>query len=506
MLRYLEQHWRGRLTLGRSFWVNGLGLNVAFGIATFSMRRWMLAWTLREIRIASIVVLVATLCIAVWQWVGIWRAAGQRNVGPTARWLVRAYSGVAVFSFWTTCGALLEYFQDRVVAKPLHVRVLGKAGAEAELSGTISDGSSAVLRAFLDQNPKIRLLHLNSPGGLLNEGLRLARLVHDRGLPVIVDHSCASACTLVLLASPQRWARPGALIGFHQARTLGAKADPFPLGDESFVTALANVDASSGFIDTALNTRSSDIFNPDPSVLLAEHVLTGFASDEQFVYCPPYEERARLEKWLLGDTFRAAIHEVDPTQFRALLDAYERAPTEGTTLGELHRIEAQVQELEMRGTKCHDSTEHASTRLAAMRHLVAATAQRFPARCKKLMTGAIELKGLPDPVLAEANGNAAELLRESHGRPPIMTSPQVLDQAASSLTNALSPETRSSLKALFTAQPIEDAAACAAALAYYDALAGLPPEQIAAIQRGSACLEAPSPAPTTHDARTKGAQ
>ncbi len=60
---------------------------------------------------------------------------------------------------------------------------------------------------------------VDSPGGSLSEGGKLAERIHNSGLTVIVtSHSrCASACFLLFAASPHRFAGVNALVGGHRA-------------------------------------------------------------------------------------------------------------------------------------------------------------------------------------------------------------------------------------------------------------------------------------------------
>ncbi|HEX6792284.1 MAG TPA: hypothetical protein VF304_00415 [Casimicrobiaceae bacterium] len=61
-------------------------------------------------------------------------------------------------------------------------------------------------------------LMLESPGGLLSEGIELGREVSDRGLRTVTRYECASACALVFLAGRERvLVGSRARIGFHQA-------------------------------------------------------------------------------------------------------------------------------------------------------------------------------------------------------------------------------------------------------------------------------------------------
>ena len=60
-------------------------------------------------------------------------------------------------------------------------------------------------------------LLLESPGGLLLEGIRVGREVHDRGLRTVTRYECASACALIFLAGRERvLVGSRAKIGFHQ--------------------------------------------------------------------------------------------------------------------------------------------------------------------------------------------------------------------------------------------------------------------------------------------------
>lgn len=66
---------------------------------------------------------------------------------------------------------------------------------------------------------RIVLLMLDSPGGNLYQGWRLADLIHQTRIPVAVPPGgmCASACFLMFAASPVKFAAPDAAIGVHSA-------------------------------------------------------------------------------------------------------------------------------------------------------------------------------------------------------------------------------------------------------------------------------------------------
>jgi hypothetical protein len=96
--------------------------------------------------------------------------------------------------------------------------------------GEIVGGDTARLGKVLAAVPpgkRLLGLSLDSPGGMVVEGERLAHLIRVRGLSVLIpSHSqCASACFLLLAASPSRFAAVDALVGVHSVSENGKETD-----------------------------------------------------------------------------------------------------------------------------------------------------------------------------------------------------------------------------------------------------------------------------------------
>jgi hypothetical protein len=92
--------------------------------------------------------------------------------------------------------------------------------------GPIVDGDVARLEQVLAAVPPLRRLlglAVDSPGGSVVEGERLATLIRARRLPVVIlsNSACVSACFLLLAASPQRMAASDAVVGVHSASENG---------------------------------------------------------------------------------------------------------------------------------------------------------------------------------------------------------------------------------------------------------------------------------------------
>ena len=94
-------------------------------------------------------------------------------------------------------------------------------------SGKVELGDEERLHDALHALPpgaKLAGLSLDSPGGDLEEGLRLAAAVHDERLQTVVEDGakCASACFIVFAAGSRRFASTAAMIGVHSVSYGGA--------------------------------------------------------------------------------------------------------------------------------------------------------------------------------------------------------------------------------------------------------------------------------------------
>ena len=104
----------------------------------------------------------------------------------------------------------------------------GAAGAGIlTASGEVRLGDDERLHAALHALPagsQLTALSLDSPGGDLEEGLRMATSVREARLPTMVGDGakCASACVIVFAAGSHLFASTTALVGVHSASYRGS--------------------------------------------------------------------------------------------------------------------------------------------------------------------------------------------------------------------------------------------------------------------------------------------
>lgn len=85
-------------------------------------------------------------------------------------------------------------------------------------AGDVQDLRSVIKRANAE-NRLVSAIRLNSPGGVLGEGAKLAGIIRYGKIATVVPAGaqCASACFLVFAAGPEKYASYSANIGVHGA-------------------------------------------------------------------------------------------------------------------------------------------------------------------------------------------------------------------------------------------------------------------------------------------------
>jgi hypothetical protein len=86
------------------------------------------------------------------------------------------------------------------------------------LAGGYGEGVAQHFADYLAAHPEATAVELSGPGGWLDEGLRIAELIEERGVATIVRERCASACTFAFAGGKERIVVGHGRLGFHAGR------------------------------------------------------------------------------------------------------------------------------------------------------------------------------------------------------------------------------------------------------------------------------------------------
>lgn len=228
MIAYIRDHWLGRQGLAWSFWVNLVALKaLAFGVQELLSPDKGEDYSSQAFAVLAITALVNGPLL-VWQIVGVFRACETyfRDTGSQATvWGAQLAS--VVFLFLSATYALQAWQFTRPLPKEENhlIRMdrehasrysMDLDGDTLRFRGSVELGSTRRMTAFVDANPVIRRVILESDGGNVYEGRGLAELFRRKGLATHVETRCASACTLAFSGGMWRTISPDGQLGFHQ--------------------------------------------------------------------------------------------------------------------------------------------------------------------------------------------------------------------------------------------------------------------------------------------------
>lgn len=349
---FIARHWRGEYPLWVSYWVVGFASNLAALLAIVLLSQFMVTqvsyvplalWTFFVVLWSSLVGL------AIWQAVGIWRSASRRRIerraaGKRAPWAVLAKVAVCLGGL-QHAGVLIKAAIPQI-AEATRMAFMGDPsipsytiralnnGTEAEITGGIKYGLTRDFEKLLNEQPGVRVVHLDSFGGRIGEGKKLNALIRARKLDTYVETKCMSACTLAFAAGRERILRKDAVLGFHRGAFPGSAPEETTSGVEREIYGAAGF--SKAFIDRALATKNSDMWKPDASELLSYRVVTKLSDGREFALGGSPLTRDEWDKSMQKSApVYGALRQKYPGDYNQILDIFSSGSARGTPPAEL---------------------------------------------------------------------------------------------------------------------------------------------------------------------------
>lgn len=139
------------------------------------------------------------------------------------------------------------------------------------VTGEFTKGIAEAVEQSLAANRSIRIVVFESPGGDVEEAMRIGRYIKQNGLETGVATECSSACTYSFIAGHERILLPGAQLGFHACQKVIWYS---PCENQKYSSYLVASGIDESFIRRALSVEPPDIWYPRPEELLAAQVIT----------------------------------------------------------------------------------------------------------------------------------------------------------------------------------------------------------------------------------------
>jgi len=139
------------------------------------------------------------------------------------------------------------------------------------VSGEFTPGIAEAVERSLAANPSVGIVVFESPGGDIEEALRIGLAIKQDGLETGVATVCASACPYSFIAGRERILLPGGKLGFHACRK---RVWYFECENQKYSSYLIANGIDETFIRKADSVAPQDIWYPKPEELFAAHVIT----------------------------------------------------------------------------------------------------------------------------------------------------------------------------------------------------------------------------------------
>ncbi len=279
---FIVKHLKGDYSIARSYWLHTvlIGWGTSW-LGILALQKVGESHAARHVSMTLLAYLAVALLVTVWSVAGAWMSAMKHLFGGGRRlWAALAMLSLAAVAFGTMeeyaelTPAMREHWaiaQGEQPGEDFEV-VLIDEGRVVLYQGGINEGAAHALDRVIADAPRVTTVLLESPGGWMREGERMAAVIKRYGLSTRVETECHSACTVAFLAGVDRTMGEEAVLGFHRGRAPGQPAEGERNERSAEVYAAAGL--SPAFIRRILDTPHDDIWTPTRRELHKAGVLT----------------------------------------------------------------------------------------------------------------------------------------------------------------------------------------------------------------------------------------
>lgn len=289
MMRYLLNHWRGRLPLCQAFWINLVTVSVVGCLIEYLIHQYFQKRSSNFLIPAISYFIFFHVFIFTWQAVGVLRACDHNIKNYISSGWTRSAQFIVLTGFGATLiwgislsqqlwklkkvSELLAIVTNTTPDYSININDINTLS----ISGTISPGITRELNNFLANTPGIEIIELNSKGGNIFEARGIAKLIQENNLNTHISENCFSSCTTAFIAGRTRTIGENARLGFHQYRINSHKlfAPNVNIQNElnKDMASFLKQGVSPAFLDRAFSITHDDMWFPSYRELIEAGII-----------------------------------------------------------------------------------------------------------------------------------------------------------------------------------------------------------------------------------------
>jgi hypothetical protein len=229
---YIKAHWRGDLSLARSYWLNVILLSALFGVGGTLLEQPLSEQPVANVATVGLALIIVAAVVTVWQFVGVWRSATNTSIKSGHKFWPAVAKAATVFGCLMSTGTVITTAHDLVkilvaIQDPtlMDYEIERVGDTDLIFRGAINEKSvSEIIGALEDSS--IEILCVRSHGGIIPAAIRLARHIRGNEIMVMAEEQCISACVILLAASPSAAIYPGTKVTFHRFESVAEFTSP----------------------------------------------------------------------------------------------------------------------------------------------------------------------------------------------------------------------------------------------------------------------------------------
>lgn len=291
-MNYFIKHWKGELSLPVSYWINIVLVNLIFFYITeyIAIRIKHPLFIIKFMIISNI---FFHFTIYLWQIIGTWKCS-KKYINNGKKFWARIVRIIIIIStlfiiprYWRLDKLQEANFEE--INKLDYTIDVVKADSKIHLIGGMKFGLSKEIQKLLDNNENITGIIIDSYGGLIYEGYKLAEIIEKNNLNTYSLIECSSAATIAFLAGKERYISNETKMGFHNpfnildirkdfhlnALELNTARKQNKLSKSDYLNYLQKHGVPMNFIEKLENYNSTDLVYPTIEELLKFNIING---------------------------------------------------------------------------------------------------------------------------------------------------------------------------------------------------------------------------------------